>query len=115
MTVFANHINIKNLLLIKILAVHWLRFINYSHFLPPKGASTSNLLSPGSGDTSARQKDLWFDRISDPTGGEAGVIMADSFFNDGINVCQLHNSLSSRGRGEPQSTGVYAGVVSRSY
>lgn len=81
----------------------WLRFINYSHFLPPQGGSTSKILSPGSGDTSVRQKDLWFERISDRAGGEAEMIMADSVFNDGMNVCQLHNSLSSRGRGELQS------------
>lgn len=103
MTVFGNHINTKNLTLMKVLAVRWLRFINYSHFLPPQGGSTSKILSPGSGDTSVRQKDLWFDRISDRAGGEAERIMADSVFNDGMNVCQLHNSLSSRGRGELQS------------
>lgn len=100
---FAHHINTKNLVFIKVLAVRWLCFINYSHFLPPKGVSTSKILSPGSGDTSVRQKDLWFDGISDRAGGEAEMIMADSVFNDGMNVCQLYNSLSSRGRGELQS------------
>lgn len=103
MTVFGNRINTKNLTLMKVLAVRWLRFINYSHFLPPQGGSTSKILSPGSGDTSVRQKDLWFDRMSDRAGGEAERIMADSVFDDGMNVCQLHNSLSSRGRGELQS------------
>lgn len=109
----ANHINIKNLVWIEVLTVCWLRFINYSYFLPPKGASTSKILSPGSRVQSVRQEDLWFDRSSAQTGGEAEVIMADSFFKDGINVCQLQNSLSSRGRGELQSAVVYAGVVSQ--
>lgn len=40
--------------------------------------------------------------------------MADSFFKDGITVCQLQNSLQSRGGGELQSAVIYAGVVSRS-
>lgn len=108
----ANHINIKNLVWIKVLTVCWLRFINYSYFLPPKGVSTSKILSPGSRVQSVRQEDLWF-RSSARTGGEAEVIMADSFFKDGINVCQLQNSLSSRGRGELQSAVIYAGVVSQ--
>lgn len=99
MTVCASHISIKNLVWIKVLTVCWLHFINYSYRFPPKGVSTSKMLSLGSGVHSVRQ-DLWFGRSGARTGGEAEVIMADSFFKDGINVCQLQNSLSSRGRGD---------------
>lgn len=96
----ANHINIKKLVWMKVLTVCWLHFISYSYFLPPKGAPTSKILSLGSGVHSVRQKDLWSGRSSARTGGEAEVIMADSFFKDGNKVGQLQNSLSSRGRGE---------------
>lgn len=109
----ANHRKIQNLVWIKVLTVCWLRFINYCCFLAPKGVSTSKILSPGSGVHSVRQKDLWSDRSSAQTGEEAEVIMADSLFKDGINVCQRQNSLSSRGRGELQSAVIYAGVVCR--
>lgn len=73
----------------------------------------SKILSPGSGVSSVRQKDLWFDRSSARTGGEAEVIVADSFFKDGINACQLPDSLQ-RGRGELQSAVIYAEFASRS-
>lgn len=106
MTVCANHINIKKLVWMKVLTVCWLHFISYSYFLLPKGVPTSKILSLGSGVHSVRQKDLWSGRSSARTGGEAEVIMADSFFKDGIKVGQLQNSLSSRGRGELRSAGV---------
>lgn len=113
MRVCASHSNRKNLVWIKVFTVCWLRFINYIYFLPPKGVSASNILSAGSGVHSVRQKDLWFDGSSARTGGEAEVIMADPVFKDGIHVCQLQNSLSSRGRGELLSAVIYAGVVPR--
>lgn len=67
--------------------------------------TSSKILSPGTGAHPVRQKDLRFDRSSARTGGEAEVIMEDSFLKDRINACQLHNSLSSRGRGELQLAG----------
>lgn len=75
--------------------------------------SATKILSAGSGVDSVRQKDLWFDSSAAQTGEENQVIVADSFFKDGMNARRCHSSLSSGGRGELlQSTIIYGEVVS---
>ncbi|TNM98016.1 hypothetical protein fugu_014262 [Takifugu bimaculatus] len=85
------------------------------HLAVEEGRSSSKILPPGSRADSVRQMDLWFDSSSGRNRGESQVIVADSFFKDGMNVRQLHSSLSSRGRASQASratcsSGLCAGV-----
>eukprot|EP00066_Takifugu_rubripes_P025719 XP_011614985.1 PREDICTED: acyl-CoA-binding domain-containing protein 5A-like isoform X1 [Takifugu rubripes] len=85
------------------------------HLAVEEGRSSSKILPPGSRADSVRQTDLWFDSSSGRNRGESQVIVADSFFKDGMNARQLHSSLSSRGRASQASratcsSGLCAGV-----
>ncbi|XP_056912926.1 acyl-CoA-binding domain-containing protein 5-like isoform X3 [Takifugu flavidus] len=85
------------------------------HLAVEEGRSSSKILPPGSRADSVRQMDLWFDSSSGRNRGESQVIVADSFFKDGMNARQLHSSLSSRGRASQASratcsSGLCAGV-----
>ncbi|XP_034412213.1 acyl-CoA-binding domain-containing protein 5-like isoform X5 [Cyclopterus lumpus] len=64
-----------------------------------EGLSTSRILSAGSGASSVRQRDLWFESNTTLKGGEDQVLMGDSYLKEGISASQHNSSLSRRGRG----------------
>ncbi|XP_068427440.1 acyl-CoA-binding domain-containing protein 5A-like isoform X3 [Clinocottus analis] len=74
------------------------------HLAMEEGLSTSQILSPGSGAASVRQRDLWFESNTTLKEGEDQVFREDSYLKEGISASQHNSSLSRRGRGS-QSPG----------
>ncbi|KAE8291268.1 Acyl-CoA-binding domain-containing protein 5A [Larimichthys crocea] len=75
------------------------------HLAMEEGQSTIKTVSPRSGATSLRQRDLWFESNTTLNAGEDQALMGDSYFKEGISTSQHNSSLSRRGRG---GTCIYA-------
>ncbi|XP_010748049.2 acyl-CoA-binding domain-containing protein 5A isoform X3 [Larimichthys crocea] len=69
------------------------------HLAMEEGQSTIKNVSPRSGATSLRQRDLWFESNTTLNAGEDQALMGDSYFKEGISTSQHNSSLSRRGRG----------------
>ncbi|KAM3604368.1 uncharacterized protein V6R79_010060 [Siganus canaliculatus] len=69
------------------------------HLAMEEGLSALKLVSPGSGSTYVRQKDLWYESSTTLNGGEDQALLEDSFLKEGIRASRHNSSMSRRGRG----------------